>query len=134
MNLNQSETNFSIRINPSSYWSKPNFQSELIRMNPRSEWFVLILINLINLIRFNPRQLSEWIWTNPKPSFQSESIRARIDPTRIFNQNYFEIGIIRSNSDWKFGSQVRIVRRPTVRPTLLARGRANYPSANCRSW
>ena len=44
INPNQSETKFSIRINPSSDWTKPNFQSELIRMNPRSEWCGLILI------------------------------------------------------------------------------------------
>ena len=33
MNPNQSETKFSTQINPSSEWSKPNFQSELI-------WFI----------------------------------------------------------------------------------------------
>ena len=40
MNLNQSETQFSIQ-NPISNWSKPNFHSESIGMNPRSEWFRL---------------------------------------------------------------------------------------------
>ena len=33
---------------------------------------------------------SKWIRTNPKPSFQSESTRALIDPNRIFNQNQSE--------------------------------------------
>ena len=42
MKPNQSETKFSIQINPSSDWSKPNFQSKSIQMNPRSEWFGLI--------------------------------------------------------------------------------------------
>ena len=37
INPNKSGTKFSIRINPSSNWSRPNFQSDLIRMNPRSE-------------------------------------------------------------------------------------------------
>ena len=31
-------------FNPNSDWSKPNFKSESIRMNPRPEWFGLILI------------------------------------------------------------------------------------------
>ena len=53
MNSTPSETKFSIQINPinpSSDWSKPNFQSESIRMNPRSEWFGLARI-----------KKSEWI-------------------------------------------------------------------------
>ena len=44
-------------------------------------------------IRPNPKQQPEWIRTNPKPSFQSESIRARIYPNRIFNQNQSELNI-----------------------------------------
>ena len=43
---------FSIRINQSLDWSKPNFQSESIWMNPRSEWFGLILIE--NSVWINP--------------------------------------------------------------------------------
>ena len=53
MNANQFETKFSTLINPNSDWSKPDFQSELIRMNQRSEWFGLIrngLIRVENLV------------------------------------------------------------------------------------
>ena len=42
--LNPINSKISIRINPNSDWSKPNFQSESTGMNPRSEWFGLILI------------------------------------------------------------------------------------------
>ena len=42
--LNRIFSRSSIRINPNSDWSKPNFQWELIRTNPRSEWFELISI------------------------------------------------------------------------------------------
>ena len=52
MNLKQSETNISTQINPISDLSKPNFQSESIRMNPRSEWFELIWIEIL---------VSDWI-------------------------------------------------------------------------
>ena len=37
INPNESEIKFLIRINPSSDWFKANFQSESIRMNPRSD-------------------------------------------------------------------------------------------------
>ena len=53
----QSETKFSIRINPSSDLSKSNFKSELIRMNPRSEWCGLIVIK--NSVWVDPS--SDWI-------------------------------------------------------------------------
>ena len=48
MNPNQSETKFSIQLNPD--------QSESIRMNPRLEWFELILRE--NSVWINPR--SNW--------------------------------------------------------------------------
>ena len=54
--------------------------------------------NQFELIRLIPRQQSEWIRTNLKPSIQSRSFRAQINPNRIFNQNQSErikVGIIR---------------------------------------
>ena len=57
MNPNQSETKFSIQINLSFDWPKLNFQSESIRMNPRSERFGLILIE--NSVWMHPS--SDWI-------------------------------------------------------------------------
>ena len=50
-------------------------------------------------IRLNPINSETWIWTNPKPSFQSTWIRTRIDPSRISNQNQC-LGINRIKSDW----------------------------------
>ena len=56
MNPNQSETKFSIRNNPTSDWSKSNFQSKLIRIIPASDSFGLILIE--NSVWINPS--SDW--------------------------------------------------------------------------
>ena len=48
-NPNTSFQSKSIRLNPSSDWSKPHFQSESILMNPSSDWFGLIWIeNLVS--------------------------------------------------------------------------------------
>ena len=52
MNPNQFETKFSTIINPSSDWSKPNFQSKLIWIIPIADSFVLILIE--NSVWINP--------------------------------------------------------------------------------
>ena len=52
-----------------------------------------------DLIWFYPRQQSKRIQTNPKPSFYSESTRARIDPNRIFNQNQSEWIRAQNDSD-----------------------------------
>ena len=98
-------------------------QCESFRTNPKNvlylTWWKAVK-NRSDLIRFNSRQQSEWIRTNPKPSFLPESIRARIDSNRIFNQNQSEwiqgwndsnwfwlkirfgsIGLIRIDPDWK---------------------------------
>ena len=64
MNPNQSETKFSIQINPSSDWSKPSFQSESVRMNPRSELFGLIQIDSDWKLGLDQSELG--FWTNPK--------------------------------------------------------------------
>ena len=53
MNPNQSETKFSIRTNPKNFLY-------LV-------WWKMVK-NRSDLIRFNPRQLSEWIQTNPNHS------------------------------------------------------------------
>ena len=69
MNPNQSETKFLIQINPNLNWSKPNFQSESIRIIPTLNSFVLILIE--NSVWINPS--SDWfglIWTE---NFVSDS-------------------------------------------------------------
>ena len=55
-----------------------------------------------NLIRFNSRQLSEWIRTNPKPSFQSESFWPPIHSdwfglVRIHSDSCLELNRIRSD-------------------------------------
>ena len=58
-----------------------------------------------DLMRLIPRHQFEWIRTNPKPSFQFRSIRSRIAPNQIHNQNQSESlrpWFIRINSDWKF--------------------------------
>ena len=63
-------------------------QSELFRFIPISVSEPMRIIpNQSDLIPLIPRRQSEWIRTNPKPSFQSESIRVRIHPNQIFNQN-----------------------------------------------
>ena len=53
-------------------------QCESFRTNPKNVlylvWWIMVK-NRSDLIRFNPRQQSEWVRTNPKSSFQSESIR-----------------------------------------------------------
>ena len=49
--------------------------------------------NRSDLIRFNPRQLTKWIRTNPKPSFQCESIPAWIQISEW-------IGIVLIGSEW----------------------------------
>ena len=51
-------------------------------------------------IRLNPINSETWIRTNPKPSFQSTSIGARIDRNRIFNQNQSEWIKGRNDLDW----------------------------------
>ena len=96
---------------------------ESFGMNPEN---VLLLVwwktvkNRSDLIRFNLRQQSKWIRTNPKPSFQSESIRMNprsewfwliliknsvwVNPNSVWSglKTYFRIG-----SD-SFGSLPRI--------------------------
>ena len=53
--------------------------------------FVTSLIkNGQNSNRPNRIQSEATIRTNQKPSFESESIRAQINPNRIFNQNQSE--------------------------------------------
>ena len=56
MHPKESGTKFSIRINLSSDWSKPNFQFKLIRIIPTSDSFGLILIE--NSVWINPS--SDW--------------------------------------------------------------------------
>ena len=58
---------FSIQTNPRSDLSKPNFQSESIRMNPRSESFGLKTLFGLNRIDFVPffikqdtKRFSDW--------------------------------------------------------------------------
>ena len=52
-------------------------------------------------IRLNPINSETWIRMNPKPSFQSRSIRGRIDPNRIlFGLIFGLIWIEKSVSDW----------------------------------
>ena len=78
-------------------------QCKSFRTNPKNVlWLVLwkTVKNRSNLIRFNPRQQSEWIRFNPKPSFYFEPIRARIHPNRIFNQNQSKWIWGRNDSDW----------------------------------
>ena len=61
-------------------------QCESFRTNPKNVLYLVwwkTVKNLSNLMRFNPRQLSKWIRTNPKLSFQFESVQARIKPNRI---------------------------------------------------
>ena len=70
----QSETKFSIQIILSLDWSKPNFQSESIRMNPRSEWFGLIRVDLdwklsFGLIRIDVSELIGLSWIDFWPFF-----------------------------------------------------------------
>ena len=121
---NQSETKFSIHINAISDWSKPNFQSESIRIIPTMDSFGLILIE--NSVWINPR--SDWfglIWIENLVSNWfgfiridvSELIRlSRIDFWPFFIKqdrksfsDWFEmirigsdtdIGINRNSSDW----------------------------------
>ena len=53
-------------------------QCETFRTNPKNVLYLVwwkTVKNRSDLIGFNLRQLSEWIRTNPKLSFQSESIR-----------------------------------------------------------
>ena len=75
-NPNESESIRNEVINPIYDWSKPNFQSESIRIIPNLDPFGLIQ--------------SKWIRTHPKPCFWSRSIRSMIDRIRIFNQNQSE--------------------------------------------
>ena len=54
-------------------------------------------------IRLIPQYRYEWIRTNPKPSFQSRSIRINliwIDPNRIFNKN---------KSEWIRGRRFKLI-------------------------
>ena len=51
--------------------------------------------NQSDLIRLTPRHQSEWIRTNPKPSFQSRSIR--INPSSDWSQLNFQSEWIRMN-------------------------------------
>ena len=63
-----------------------------IILNQSEKRFVSRLIkNDLKPIRFNPINSETSIRMNPKLSFQSRSIRSRIDPNRIFNQNQSEL-------------------------------------------
>ena len=78
-------------------------QCESLRTNPKN---VLYLVwwkkvkNQSGLIRLIPRHQSKPIRTNPKPSFQSESIRSPINRNRILNQNQYESFRPWIHSDW----------------------------------
>ena len=68
---------------------KPSFQPRSVRINPRSE-------------------LSESIRINPRSESESESIQGQ-NP----NPNQSKVGMIRIDSDWKFGldkSELRLIR------------------------
>ena len=71
-------TKFSIQINLSSDWSKPNFQSEIMRMNRRSE-----------LLRID----SDWIEIN---RIKSDWFLTIFHQTRC--KTFF--GLVRIDSDW----------------------------------
>ena len=93
-----------------SFWTNPENVLYLV-------WWKTVKYRS-NLIRFNPRQQSEWIRVNPKPSFQSESIRVNprsewfgiilfeysvwINPSSDFNSILFSVyGLLpRIKSDW----------------------------------
>ena len=104
INTNQSETKFSVRINPASDCSKPNFQAELIRIIPtwiHSNWFRLKIqfgsirawidsdfclgLNRIRLVRF----LTVFHQTRYKTFFGMIRIGSDID-----------IGMNWNGSDW----------------------------------
>ena len=71
-------------------------------MNPRSEWFVLILINLINLIRLiqgNYSNESEPIRNQVFNSNQSELILIQTEFSIRIDPNHSEVEMTRINSN-----------------------------------
>ena len=75
--------------------------------------------NQSDLIRIIPRDQSEWIRTNLKPSFQSSSIRtirSRIDRNRLFNQNQSESFRPWIHYDWFW----LIIRSGSIRDRIVS--------------
>ena len=81
----------SFRANQNYFDSFRSFypsQCESSRTNPKNVLYLIcwkMVKNRSDLIRFNPRQQSKWI------------------RNQVFNPNISEVGMIRINSDWKFG-------------------------------
>ena len=72
--------------------------------NQSEKCFVTCLMkNGRKSIRPNPRQISEWIRTNPKPCFQSELRLIQTEFSFRINSNHSDLGFIRIDSDWKLG-------------------------------
>ena len=97
----------SVSINPISDWFglKTWYRMRMIRigsdtdigMNPKNDLYLLwweTVNNRFDLILFNPRQQSEWIWTNPKPSLQSDLGFILINSDSIFGFDQPELGLI----------------------------------------
>ena len=71
--------------------------------------FELIQKTFCNSFFFNPRQQSEWIRTNPKPSFQTESIRMNSRSEwfgLILIENSVWINPSLDWPDWKLGFEL----------------------------
>ena len=99
MNPNQYETKFSIRINPSSDWSKPNFQSELIWMNPSSEWLGLILMRTIP--NQSEKRFLSRLMKNGQKSIRLNPINSETSIRMNPNQHEIKFSIwINPSSDW----------------------------------
>ena len=80
---------------------------ESFRTNPKNVLYLVwwkTVKNQSDLIRLIPRHQSEWIRNRVFNPDQFKSIRARIDPSRILNQNQSKSFRPWIHSDWKFGS------------------------------
>ena len=91
-------------------------QCESFRTNPNNVLYLVLwktVKNQSDLIQLIPRHQSEWIRTNPKPSFQSRSIR--INPSSDWSEPNFQsesmidldlklgFALVRIHSDWCLG-------------------------------
>ena len=84
------------------YYLYPS-RCESFRINPKNVLYLVwwkTIKNQSDLIRLIPRNQSEWIRTNPKPSFQSRSIRN--NPSSDWSKPNFQSESIRINprSEW----------------------------------
>ena len=81
-------------------------QCESFRTNSKNFFYLVwwkTVKNQSDLIRLIPRDQSEWILTNPKPSFnQSELGLIQTEFLIRINRNRSDLGFIPIDSDWKF--------------------------------